>query len=106
MDGTGPIPFHAAQAARLYGGRPSGASSKPQITVPNGPAAGKPNPLVAGRVQATAGPLAPLDQVTLSTANTGGAGTTPNSFAMYTRAADRVEVATAVAIGRTIDRLG
>ena len=61
--------------------------------------------MVAGRVQATAGPLAPLDQVTLSTANTGGAGTTPNSFAMYTRAADRVEVATAVAIGRTIDRL-
>jgi hypothetical protein len=28
------------------------------------------------------------------------------SFALYTRAADRVEVATAVALGRTIDRTG
>lgn len=104
MDASGPIPFLAAHAARLYGGaRPARPAVNPTATQGVTPAAtARPgaNPLVAGKVAKPADPLAPLDQPAATPTATASA------FALYTRAADRVEVATAVAIGRTIDRIG
>lgn len=72
----------------------------PTAQLPDGTARAAANPLVAGRVAKSADPLAPLDQPTSAPV------AARSAFALYTRAADRVEVATAVAIGRTIDRLG
>lgn len=107
MDVRGPIPFHASvQAARAYGvAQPARTAANPASGLtPNSvaattatPPAARADRLVAGRVSVNADPsLAPTQAPSATTA--GG------SFALYNRAADRIEVATSVAIGRTVDR--
>lgn len=100
MDVRGPIPFHAtAQAARAYGVRPKAAALQPAVAqqpaAPAMPAATpSANRLVAARVSVSADP-----------SNAPAAKPSAGAFAMYTRAADRIEVATSVALGQSIDRL-
>lgn len=103
MDVRGPIPFHASvQAARAYGipqaARPAAAApaaapvSATPVTATPAPAV-RADRLVAGRVSVSADP-------SQAPAAKPAAGT----FAMYTRAADRIEIATSVALGQSIDR--
>ncbi len=121
MDATGPISFQRAERAlaaqRAYAPRPT----------PQAAAVSRVNtPVTAGSVDATAGAArlvagkvsVPADP---ALASNGGSSMGPShleagldagsrasggAFAMYTRSADRVEVATRVALGQQIDRRG
>jgi hypothetical protein len=132
MDLQGPISFRAAQASGAYGNAsgPRARAGQPD-TRPGSSAAqqgsiaadGTINPpfaerrdhvavslsaLVSGKVEspvgrgegfeqaARANPARPAQSVAAPAQATG-------AYAMYTRAADRVEVATAVSLGRTLD---
>jgi hypothetical protein len=81
----GPLPFRIANA---YGVTPP-SSPKAPATEP----AQRITQLVAGRV------ALPADPALASSAPAAGG----ESFPMYTRAADRVDVATRIAVGRTVD---
>lgn len=88
MEIRGPLPFHVARA---YGVAPKPAP--PQVASAVNPA------LVAARIAAPTDP-------DLGSISPSATGAIPSSFAMYTRAADRVDVATQVALGRSIDARG
>jgi hypothetical protein len=82
------------------------ALAKPGATRPAAdPANG--SPLGAARLVAGSVPV-PADPALASNvgrASDGGAGqSTPTTYAMYTRAADRIEVATSIELGRHLDR--
>lgn len=106
MDSTRPIPFKAAAASVAYGKKPTqataraGAAIKPPASggsAPNG-ASGTVSKLVSGRVDS------PVSRGQGFDAPRGAP--MPNasgSLQMYTRAADRVEVATAAHLGRILD---
>ncbi|MFZ9882048.1 MAG: hypothetical protein ACO3QC_11670 [Phycisphaerales bacterium] len=132
MDARGPIPFNAAQA---YGLRPSqnARASAPRGRVENGfvvppslpntgaraervaervtlgsvgpaaaPRGSSPvQQLVSGRVESPVGRGEGFDQPAAREAAPAGA-----PMQMYTRSADRVEVATSVATGRSLDVRG
>lgn len=90
------MPLNFGAAARAYGvARPAPirpAASPETATSPAAPKAV--NGLVAGAVRVPADPA-------------NAPATTPQAaFAMYTRAADRIEAAVQVAVGRTIDVRG
>lgn len=93
MEIRGPLPFRIANA---YGVKPAAvppvAAAEPSTRIVN---------LIAGRVALPADPA-------LASASAAPAGeafdqTTRQTFQMYTRAADRVDVATRIAVGRTVD---
>jgi len=103
MDSTRPIPFQAAVAYGMKPGaqiRPASVRAGSPIQPPVPPAGAKGSPaakLVSGKVdspvsrgQGFDGPRAPMP-------NASGA------LQMYSRAADRVEVATAAHLGRILD---
>ena len=105
IDGTnsfnGPIAPHIARAYGLPATRPTmsiGPAQPASPTAQSGSIDKLPSPaqaLVAGRVD---GPIE-FDGVSVPRSN-------PSALSLYTRAADRIEAATAVHIGRTIDVKG
>jgi len=114
MQVTGPIPFHAARA---YGmSRPAGAATPPLANKAAATAspANLAHPSVSGATdtRAAAGidtATAPVNgrliagQVPGGVNFSGAIPTQGTSLALYTRAADRVEAATAISIGRSLD---
>lgn len=130
MDARSPIPFNAAQAYGVRAQQPARASAPRArvesgfIVPPNlpaaddraqrvaervtlasvGPTARGASPLdtlVSGRVESPVGRGEGFDQPAPAAARPAGA-----PLAMYSRTADRVEVATAVSVGRSIDIRG
>ncbi|MBL9148013.1 MAG: hypothetical protein JNM94_04900 [Phycisphaerae bacterium] len=94
------MPLNLGAAARAYGVarpapvRPSAAPNQTPDAPTSGTAPKTVNGLVAGAVRVPADPA-------------NAPATTPQAaFAMYTRAADRIEAAVQVAVGRTIDVRG
>jgi hypothetical protein len=122
MDAPRPIPFQAAaaRAAGAYGLR-QGPPSAPKGRVEDGrvvaPFEQPPRSerrdhielslgtLVAGRVESPVGRGEGFDQPAAPAAAVPAPArlTRDGSFALYTRAADRLEVATSVALGRSVD---
>ncbi|MEY4119328.1 MAG: hypothetical protein RLZZ116_2656 [Planctomycetota bacterium] len=99
MDSTRPIPFQAAVAYGLKTGaqlrranQPAGATIQPPITKAS--AAAK---LVSGKVDSPVSRGQGFDAPRAPMPNSSGA------LQMYSRAADRVEVATAAHLGRILD---
>ncbi|MDZ4829320.1 MAG: hypothetical protein SGJ09_03860 [Phycisphaerae bacterium] len=89
MDISGPLPFSIpAQAAKAYGVRRPVQPSPPANAAPPTRVDAR---LIAGTVRV---PADPSNAPTLSP---------QSAFAMYTRAADRIEIATKVALGASID---
>jgi len=133
MDLQGPIPFRAAQA---YGMRPNSPARAAAVTGsganPNSPPSASRTPdgtieppfaerrdhvsvtlasLVSGKVESPVGRGAGFEQPAptisaQSSRSSVGPVAAPGAYAMYTRAADRVEAATAVSICRTLDARG
>ncbi len=99
MEIRGPLPFHVAKAY--------GVVKTPAAAVAHGAASGGASGgatrLVAGTVSVPADPSLASNTVQ-GTASSGSRQT--DAFPMYSRAADRVEVATAVALGRNLDMRG
>jgi len=101
MHVSGPIPFHVARAygqasaARPQFGAPAdheqatGTPAAPQLRAAQS-AARISGPLIAGKVSG-------------SVDFTGAIPTAGHSHSLYNRAADRVEAATAITIGRSLD---
>ncbi|MHC5114155.1 MAG: hypothetical protein ACYTGP_06980 [Planctomycetota bacterium] len=100
MQISGSLPMHIARA---YGVTPQVRPAAPLApaapATPATPAAdsSKLNQLVAGTVNVNASP---------PTTPTVAAGAADGPYQLYTRAADRIEAATAVQIGRSIDVRG
>ena len=93
MDVRGPIPMQVPQRiAKAY------AVAKPGAARPVADPASGPGParLVAGSVQVPADPAL--------ASNAASPAASPTSDAMYTRAADRIEVATSIELGRHLDQ--
>ena len=109
---TGPATSTATDRLQLSGRAPdmaAGAASPTDASATTSPAApaARRNPLVAGRLATDVDPFAPLATGTADPAAPASAGPSRaamNAYAMYSRPADRVEVATSVAIGRAIYR--
>jgi hypothetical protein len=111
VDVSGPISFQqaarAGAAQRAYGPRPTPIAASvhgvsPQTSV--GPTPGVQSTGDAGAARLVAGRVAvPADPALASNADP-AALSSGGAFAMYTRSADRVEVATRVAIGQQVDR--
>lgn len=99
MDSTRPIPFQAAVA---YGMKPQTATTR--IGTPIKPPVAKTSPatgLVSGRVES------PVSRGQGFETPRTAPGPSPNgNLQMYSRAADRVEVATATQLGRILDARG
>ncbi|MFM1804990.1 MAG: hypothetical protein RL136_1869 [Planctomycetota bacterium] len=96
MDSLRPIPFRtaaaASAAAAAYGIKPKPAAPRPPVDARSGA-----DRLVAARVDAPIDGRRGFD-------TPAPARTTPvGNLQMYTRAADRMEVATAVQVGRILD---
>ncbi len=90
MEIRGPLPFHVAKAY--------GAVAPPATPVSSAKlSAASAQRLVAGTVSVPADPA-------LASNAPHATARSADSFPLYTRAADRVEVATAVALGRNVDR--
>lgn len=136
MDLQGPIPFRAAQAYGMRPNGPARTGAVPgsganAIDQPSAPGASrKPDgtieppfaerrdhvsvtlaSLVSGKVESPVGRGAGFEQPAptisaQSSRSSVGPVAAPGAYAMYTRAADRVEAATAVSIGRTLDARG
>jgi len=62
--------------------------------------------MVAGQVDSPVARGAGFDAPAAATAASTARPTAPAAYAMYTRAADRVEVATGLSVGRTLDARG
>ncbi len=62
--------------------------------------------MVAGQVDSPVARGVGFDAPAAATAAPTARATAPNAYAMYTRAADRIEVATGLSVGRTIDARG
>ncbi len=121
MDAPRPIPFQAAaaRAAGAYGLRqgapatPKGRVEDGRIVAPfenRGPATRTDHvelslgTLVSGRVESPIGRGEGFDQPAPARMAPAPVRLSSNgSFSMYTRAADRLEVATSVALGRSLD---
>ncbi len=88
------LPMHIARA---YGVRAASPIAPPNASQQI--AAGQSNPLVAGNVARA------VNFDASPSATSSAAGQLP-VFQMYTRAADRIEAATAIQIGRAIDVTG
>jgi hypothetical protein len=95
VDVRGPIPFHVGKA---YGIARPGAIAKPAAAAQPGMAR-----LVSGAVSVAAEPEAVPSARMESPAGSASVAA-GGAFPLYTRAADRIEVATSIAIGRTVDR--
>ena len=99
MEIRGPLPFHVAKAY--------GVVKPPFATVAHAAASGSG---VGGATRLVAGTVSvPADPSLASNAADSSAPVGPrqaDAFPMYSRAADRIEVATAVALGRNLDMRG
>jgi hypothetical protein len=83
------LPLHIARAYGL------GGPARPAVTPPSPPAPSSPTKsLVGGTVRQ------PVEF------DSGTSASAPNALSLYTRAADRMEVAVAVQVGRSIDVRG
>ena len=99
MDSTRPIPFHAAVAYGMKpgaqfrrGNQPAGATIQAPVAKPSTAAK-----LVSGKVDSPVSRGQGFDAPRAPMPNASGA------LQMYSRAADRVEVATAAQLGRILD---
>lgn len=119
MDAPGPIPFrpipfHAAQAYGIRpngSARPGGAGQTPAtgaIVPPRTAGAERVDRISASLSNLVSGSVnSPVSQgVGFEQPTAPRGGTSDGRMQLYTRAADRIEVATDVAIGRTLDTRG
>ena len=100
----GPIPFPSAAAKMAYA-RGVGAIAPPTPDRAVESSTEQVGKIVAGQVASPINQGRGFDEI-LGEATQAGAATPPASIPLYTRSADRIEAATAIAVGRSLDVKG